>query len=152
MRLWTAGTTGRTPEWLIETCKRLGVGLIVDVRPSSDRGPPRWSATEIGPALEIAGMVYLWTGARPLAVADLPRRGETPEERDDRLRRYRERLLTDPAAAGAMASLELRVSRTPPPPSGVLLLGTPAAPSKCHRSVIAARLRERLPQLEIMHL
>lgn len=151
MRLFTAGTTARTPEGLIEASKRLGVGLWVDVRPKFDSGPPRWSPAEIGPALEIAGIEYRWTGARPLAVVERPRRGASPEERTDRLRRYKVRLLTDPSAAGTLAALELRVSQPPPSP-GVLLLGVPVAPSKCHRSVIAARLRERLPGLEVTHL
>lgn len=147
MRLWTSGSTGRTPEGLIETCKRLGIGLVADVRWPG--GPPRWSRDELGLALEIAGLRYQLLPA--LSPPPGPR-GETAATARDRLRRYRDHALTDPAPAAALLWLESLLSQPPPPPSGVLLLGTPAGPSLCHRSVIAARLRERLPGLQVTHL
>lgn len=154
MRLFTAGYSGRSPDGLIEIFKQNRIGLVVDVRLSPASRDARWTRAELEPVVQTAGMQYLW--AKDLGNPFYPRGARvTKVQGEEILRRYREHLLTDPRAAGALLGLETRIAlpKTPPgEPSDVVLLCLCRSASRCHRGPIVEALRRRRPELQVTHL
>jgi uncharacterized protein (DUF488 family) len=142
-RLFTIGYEGRTVAELVDVLRGAGVERVVDVRElplSRRRG---FSKPPLAAALAEAGIAYEHARelGNPKEIRERFRLGDT----DAGLGAYRAHLYGKayPAVVDLAASLGS---------SATCLLCLEADHERCHRSVIASAVAERLPELDVVRL
>jgi uncharacterized protein (DUF488 family) len=142
-KLFTIGYEGRTPADLIERLHEAGVERVVDVRElplSRRRG---FSKTPLAAALEQSGIRYEHVRAlgNPKVTRDRYKSGDV----DGGAREYRAHLHNGSYPALAALADSITGEKT-------CLLCVEGSHDRCHRSVIAGAVAERLPRVAIVHL
>ncbi len=143
-RLWTIGYEKLLPGALVAELEAAGVRRVLDVRFRPQSRRPGMSKTRLGALLGEHGIAYE------------PRRrlGTPPDLRV----LYRAGRVAEAAAAferhvetAAAPELDALAAELPAGPATALLC-LEADPAACHRSVVAAALRRRLPRLVVVDL
>ncbi len=141
VRILTIGYEGSTPEQFLDTLRRTGVSLLLDVRELPISRRRGFAKTALSMALEDAGIDYEHDRA-----LGAPREIRHRLREDGDLRRYfadfREYLAT---RKGHLDELSARLS------GAVALMCFERNPAECHRSVVASALARRLG-CEVEHL
>lgn len=144
--LWTIGYERLPPDALVAELGAAGVERVLDVRYRPQSRRPGMSKTKLGQRLGEHGIAYEHrrTLGTPPDIRPLFRSGATRQG----ARRFRRHL--EQTAAGELDALaaELRAPATP----RTALLCLEAEPARCHRRVVAERLRERVPELRVVDL
>jgi uncharacterized protein (DUF488 family) len=144
--LWTIGYERLPPDALVAELRGAGVERVLDVRYRPQSRRPGMSKTKLGIRLGQHEIAYEHRRAlgtppeiRPLYKTGAVRQGA------DAFRAHVEQ--TAAAELDALAD-ELRARDTP----STALLCLEAEPAHCHRRVVAERLRERRPELQVVDL
>lgn len=142
-KLFTIGYEGRTPADLIERLREAGVERVVDVRElplSRRRG---FSKSQLAAALERSGIRY--EHVRALGNPKPTRARYKSGDVDGGAREYRAHLHNGSYPALADLADSIADEKT-------CLLCVEESHDRCHRSVIAGAVAERLPRVAIVHL
>ncbi len=136
MQLFTIGYASATQAEVIERLKRAGVEVLIDVRAVAASRRAGFSKRLLAAGLADAGIDYVHLRAlgTPSAGRHAARAGRTAEMRSI----FTAYMDNEPAAQTELAQAEEIASARP---SALLCLETDAR--VCHRSLIAARLKER---------
>ena len=137
MKLFTIGYQNATQSQLIDRLKAAGVEVVLDVRAVAASRRPGFSKRILAAGLDEAGMEYIHLKGlgTPAAGRQAARAGRVAEMKA----MYADYLDHEPAAQTALVeAAELASSRC------VALLCLEAEACVCHRSLVAARLKERL--------
>jgi uncharacterized protein (DUF488 family) len=143
MKLATIGYEAATLPQVIDTLKRAGVEVLIDVRAVAASRRPGFSKTMLAASLAEAGVDYLHLRqlGTPKAGREAARAGRTGE-----MHAIYEAHLAEPAAQLELArAVEVAADRR------AALLCLEADHRKCHRLIVAERMAELAP-FEIEHL
>ena len=133
--LYTVGYEGADVGGVIAALRRAGVTTLLDVRDAPISRKPGFSKKALREALEAAGIRYVhlrWLG-NPRTGREASRSGDIPAFR----RIYLARLAT-PEADAQLDEADCIATAGP-----ACLLCFERDPARCHRTILAARLRER---------
>ncbi len=142
--LFTIGYERLRPGPLVHELELAGVERVVDVRFRPQSRRPGMSKTRLGDLLSAHGIRYEHHRAlgTPPDLRVLYRTGRVAEAHAAFAAHV------ESAAAAELDALATGLASAPP----TALLCLEADPACCHRSVLAARLRARLPALEVVDL
>jgi len=144
-RLYTIGFTGKSAEAFFETLRSAGAARLLDVRLKN--------TSQLAGFTKRDDLSYLLRALLGMGYAHLPELAPTEEL----MSRYKadkdwEAYARDFAALLAERGVEITLDLALFEPRAVLLCSEPGA-ERCHRSLVAAYLKDRLwPDLEIQHL
>ena len=143
-RVWTIGYERLQPGALVAELLEPGVRRLIDVRYRPQSRRPGMSKTRLGELLAEHGIAYEHRRAlgTPPDLRWLYKNGRV-EEGHVGFRAHVEAELGP--ALDALAEEIERGQRT-------ALMCLEAEPTECHRSVLTAALRQRVPSLEVVHL
>lgn len=142
-QLFTIGYENASPEAFRAVLQAAGVRLLLDVREAPVSRRPGFSKRALASALQETGIGYV-----NLRALGTPKPGREAARRGDREgfeHIFLRHLATDEALAGLDEAA--RLARK----GGICLMCLEREPALCHRSVIAARLSDRLG-LPVRHL
>ena len=143
-QVWTIGYERLQPGALVAELLASGVQRLIDVRYRPQSRRPGMSKTRLGELLAEHGIAYEHRRAlgTPPDLRWLYKNGRV-EEGHTGFRAH-----VEAASGGALDALARELAAGP----RTALMCLEAEPSECHRSVLTAALRERLPSLEVVDL
>ena len=144
--LWTIGYEKLLPGALVAELQEAQVQRLIDVRFRPQSRRPGMSKTRLGRLLAEHGIAYEHRRAlgTPPDLRHLYKSGKVAEGASG----FAEHVET--TAAAQLDALAAELAREGTPRTALLCLE--AEPEECHRSVVAACLRRRLPALEVVDL
>lgn len=144
--LWTIGYETLQPGPLAAELQAADVRRVIDVRYRPQSRRPGMSKTRLGAFLGDRGMQYEHRRAlgTPADIRVLYRSGRLAEASAAFA------LHVEAHEAGALDELAIELGAEDAPRTALLCLESD--PAQCHRSVVAERLRSRLPDLEVIDL
>ena len=142
--IWTVGYERLLPEQLAAELRVAGVERLIDVRYRPQSRRPGMSKTRLGELLGDHGIAYEHRKAlgTPPDIRWLFHAGKLDQAREA----YAEHV--EATAAAALDALADELDTAPP----TALMCLEADPAACHRSLVAAALRSRRPDLEVIDL
>jgi uncharacterized protein (DUF488 family) len=144
--LWTIGYERLPPAALVAELEAAGVERVIDVRYRPQSRRPGMSKTKLGARLAAHGIAYehrLALGTPP-EIRPLFRRGAVRQA----AKAFSAHV--EQAAAGELDALAAELATRGAARTALLCLE--AEPAHCHRRVVAERLRERVPDLQVVDL
>jgi len=143
--LFTVGYESATPSSLADALVEAGVQTLVDVRAVANSRRPGFSKRSLAAEVEERGLSYLHLRAlgTPADGRAAARSGRHAEMR----RIFEAHLVTEPAQEGLAALTALAATGRK-----LCLLCFEREPEHCHRLMIAERVEQRLPEIEIAHI
>jgi uncharacterized protein (DUF488 family) len=144
--LWTIGYERLPPDALVAELSAAGVEGVLDVRYRPQSRRPGMSKTKLGLRLGQHGIAYEHRRAlgTPPEIRPLYRSGAVRQGADAF------RAHVEQTAAAELDALAAELCADDAPRTALLCLE--AEPAHCHRRVVAERLRERRPELQVVDL
>jgi uncharacterized protein (DUF488 family) len=135
VKLATIGYERDTLEGVLARLKRAGIKTLIDVRAVTSSRRPGFSKNALAASLDEAGIAYIHLRAlgTPAAGREAARAGRTEE-----MRQIYERYLREPAAQAELTEAERIAGER-----RACLLCYEADAARCHRAIIAARIKVR---------
>jgi uncharacterized protein (DUF488 family) len=144
--LWTIGYERLPPDALVAELEAAGVRRVLDVRFRPQSRRPGMSKTKLGERLARHRIAYEHRRAlgTPPEIRPLYRSGAVGRA----AKAFRTHV--EATAAAELDALAAELAEPDAPPTALLCLE--AEPAHCHRRVLAERLKERTPALEVVDL
>ena len=145
MKLYTIGYSQKSAQEFFETLKGARVRKLIDIR--------RWNNGQLGGFARAVHLPYFLLEICGISYHEMPELAPLPKLLDDYKKGrcdwtgYEERFLAQLLESGDIEKLERSFFEEP-----CCLLCSEPTPEHCHRRLVAEKLRDRLGDVEIVHL